>query len=48
MEEDGSLGSVTVMTCQVSLDGRAFGGQEVGAFLKTFARKLENPSSLLM
>ena len=44
----GELASATVMTAQLSVDGRVFGGHAVGAFLQSFALKLENPSSLFM
>lgn len=46
--KNGELEGVTVMTCQISADGRAFGGQAIASFLKTFAVKMENPSSLFV
>ena len=44
----GKPSALTVMTASLSVDGRAYGGEAMGSFLKSFALKLENPSSLLM
>ena len=40
--------SSTVMTASLSVDGRAYGGETVGVFLKSFRAKLQNPGSLFM
>jgi pyruvate dehydrogenase complex dihydrolipoamide acetyltransferase long form len=44
----GKPTATTVMTASLSVDGRAYGGEAIAAFLQSFVLKLENPSSLLM
>ena len=45
---NGKPSPITLMTVSLSADGRAYGGEALGLFLKSFTLKLENPSSLLM
>merc|ERR1739848_954786 len=45
---NGKLSPATIMTVSLSADGRAYGGEALAQFLKSFTLKLENPTSLLI